>query len=83
MSKRIRYPVNDISHCVEQASRLTKRRQKKRRRDVSIFRAFASLAGDETIGFLAYAIWRGRSQLLSQIHTASIQQTAGAERGNQ
>jgi len=59
--------------CVEQADRLARRLRKNRRRDRAIYRAFTSLAGDETVGFLAFAIWRGRAQLLLKMHTASCQ----------
>ena len=78
MRGRNQYTVNDISLCIDQANRLAHRLQKKRGRDLSLCRAFTSLAGDETIGFLAYAIWRGRSQLLSAIHAAAAPSSAGA-----
>ena len=80
MRDRTHYPVNDISQCVEQAHSLARRLQTERRRDVSFCRAFTSLAGDETVGFLAYAIWRGRSELLSMIQTSAAQRKAGADR---
>jgi hypothetical protein len=74
------YPVNDIGQCVEQAHHLALRLKKKRRRDLSIRRAFTSLAGDETVGFLAYAIWRGRSDLLSMIQTQTSRRKARVDR---
>ena len=40
---------------------------------------FKHLAGDETIGILAFAIWRGRSQLLSHIQAASDNEEAEAD----
>jgi hypothetical protein len=79
MKRGSRYPVNDISQCVEQADRLARRLRKNRRRDRAIYRAFTSLAGDETVGFLAFAIWRGRAQLLSKMHTAPTHEQAGAD----
>jgi hypothetical protein len=80
MRGRTQYPVNDIGQCVEQAHSLAQRLQEKRHRDLSICRVFTSLAGDETIGFLAYAIWRGRSELLSMIQTTTARRKAGADR---
>jgi hypothetical protein len=80
MRGRSQYPVNDIGQCVEQAHSLARGLQHQRGRDLSIRQAFTSLAGDETVGFLAYAIWRGRSELLSLIQTASSQRKAGADR---
>ena len=80
MRGRNQYPVNDIGQCVEQAHNLARRLQKKRPRDLSFCRAFTSMAGDETVGFLAYAIWRGRSELLSMIQTTSFQGKAGVDR---
>ena len=66
-NKKHRYIVNDINQCLEQARALAK----PHRDNQSLQRAFTSLAGDETIGFLAYAIWRGRSRLLSSLRSKS------------
>ncbi len=79
MRTKTRHPVNDISQCVEQANRLARHMKDARQRDLSFHRAFSSLAGDKTIGLLAFAIWRGRSQLLSTIHSAAAHQVAEAD----
>ena len=79
MRTKTRHPVNDIGQCVEQANRLARRMKDTHQRDLSLYRAFSSLAGDETTGLLAFAIWRGRSQLLSIIHSAAAHQVAEAD----
>jgi len=56
-------PVNDIEHCLAQARYLNIRHP--------LRRVFSSMAGNETTGLVAYAIWRGRSQLLSTLYRAS------------
>ena len=71
--------VNDIGQCVEQAHQLALRIQKRRSRDLSLCRAFTSLAGDEAIGALAYAIWRGRSRLLSTVYMAAADEVDEAD----
>lgn len=55
--------VNDIEHCVAQAHLLAQHIHQPQRQEHALARAFTSLAGDETTGLLALAIWRGRSQL--------------------
>src|SRR5215207_3292864 len=69
--------VNDIGQCVAQAKRLNTRDP--------LRRVFCQLAGDETTGLLAYAIWRGRSQLISTLQSASDykQSEANASRASQ
>jgi hypothetical protein len=61
--KQTRSLVNDIGQCVAQAKHLNIRHPYKR--------IFCKLAGDETTGLIAYAIWRGRSQLISTLNRAS------------
>ena len=63
MKRKNKLPVNDIEHCLRQARHLNIRHP--------IRRIFSQLAGDETTGLVAYAIWRGRSQLLSSLNRAS------------
>ena len=41
--------------------------------------AFIHLAGDDTVGILAFAIWKGRSGLLSHIQAASDNEEAEAD----
>ena len=69
--------VNDIGQCVAQAKDLNIRHPFRR--------VFSRLAGDETTGLIAYAIWRGRSQLISNIQSASDykQSEANASRVSQ
>ncbi|HEY59986.1 MAG TPA: hypothetical protein G4N92_04790 [Anaerolineae bacterium] len=71
-NKKLRFIVNDINQCLEQAQSLAKHSHGLHWSDQSLQRAFTSLAGDETIGFLAYAIWRGRSRLLSSMRSNSL-----------
>ena len=61
--RKVKVPVNDISQCLAQARHLNTRHP--------IRRVFSYLAGDDTTGLVAYAIWRGRSQLLSTLNRAS------------
>ena len=70
-------PVNDIGQCVAEAKKLDIRHP--------LRRAFSRLAGDETTGLIAYAIWRGRSQLISNLQSASDykQSEAYASRASQ
>jgi len=65
MKKQNSLPVNNIDHCLEQAQHLNIRHP--------LCRAFGYMAGDETTGLIAYAIWCGRSQLLSTLIRASDQ----------
>ena len=73
----LQVPVNDIGQCVQQAKELDIRHP--------LRRVFSRLAGDETTGLLAYAIWRGRSQLISNLQSASDdkQSEANAFRASQ
>jgi len=63
------YPVNDFNQCIEQARKLAQANQIKHPKYCSLHRIFVSLTGDEEIGWLAFAIWKGRSDLLSLIRT--------------
>ena len=54
MKRLNRLPVNDIEHCLSQAQHLNIRHP--------LRRIFSDMAGDETTGLIAYAIWRERSQ---------------------
>lgn len=63
--------VNDINKCVQQAQFIANRINKPHHSDRSLCQAFVSLAGDEITGFLAYAIWRGRSPLVSILQKTS------------
>ncbi|MCP4288864.1 MAG: hypothetical protein GY792_31320 [Gammaproteobacteria bacterium] len=58
-------PINDISLCVQQAHKLSQRLKDAGRRDQALYQAFISLAGNQTIGFMAFVIWRERTRLLS------------------
>ena len=53
--------VCDVVDCVKQAHDLARRMANIRRQDQGLRRAFASLAGDETVGLVAYIIWRSQS----------------------
>jgi hypothetical protein len=65
--------VNDINQCLAQAHLLAKRMSQPQRKEHSLAHVFTTLAGDETTGLLAFAIWRGRSRLISSLrNTASI-----------
>ena len=65
-------PINDISHCIQQAQSL----QSIPESDKRFYQAFTHLAGDRTTGFLAYAIWRGRSNMLSLFRILPIDRPA-------
>lgn len=65
------YPINEISQCIRQAQALANRIQDIRHNDKPLCRAFISLAGDQVTGFLAFAIWRGRLNMVSFIQYAS------------
>lgn len=67
MNKRNRLPVNNIDYCLQQAQVISERLHNPQLKDGSICRVFGSLARDTTTGLLAYAIWRGRSDLLSYL----------------
>lgn len=59
-------PINDFWQCLQDAQyladQLSDTRQNKR-----VYRAFTSLAGDKTIGFMAYVIWKGRGRWISSL----------------
>jgi len=71
MKNHNQYFVNDIRRCVEQAYLLANNNQNIRQKERSLYRAFVSLAGDESIGLLAFTIWRSRSQLLTNLRDTS------------
>src|SRR5215217_5329626 len=77
IQRQARPLVNDIGQCVAQAKHLNTRDP--------LRRVFCQLAGDETTGLIAYAIWRGRSQLISTLLSASDykQSEANASRASQ
>ena len=58
--------INDIWHCLQDAQSLADQLSKKHQGD-RVYRAFTSLAGDKTVGFLAYVIWKGRGRWLSSL----------------
>ena len=60
------YHINDIWHCLQDAQSLANQLSTKHTGECA-YRAFASLAGDQTVGFLAYVIWKGRGQGLSSL----------------
>ena len=77
--RNMKTPINDIYHCIQQA-RSMKRIDD---RDKKISQAFTFLAGDREVGFLAFAIWRGRSNMLTYINDLKhrgpeVQNTPGA-----
>lgn len=65
MNARNRLPINNIDQCLQQAQVISKRLHDPQLKDGSLCQVFGSLAGDASIGLLAYAIWRGRSELIS------------------
>jgi hypothetical protein len=65
--RRTQQLVNDIWDCLEDAQMLADQFNRFHCNDKRIFRAFASLARDESVGFLAYVIWKGRGQGLSSL----------------
>jgi hypothetical protein len=67
MNRVCRPAINDINRCLEDAHSLARQITHTRRSDRSLYSAFASLAGNEQVGFLAYVIWRSRSQLYSNL----------------
>jgi hypothetical protein len=60
------HSINDIWHCLQDAKSLANQLSTKHTGDRA-YRAFTSLAGDQTVGFLAYVIWKGRGQGLSSL----------------
>jgi len=65
-------PINDFNICIEQARSL----QRLNENDKNFLQVFSQLAGDSSTGFLAYAIWRGRSDMLSLFRMLSIDRQA-------
>lgn len=65
--------INDIEHCLAQAHLLTDPHTRH-----PLCQIFKSLAGDETTGLVAYAIWRGRSRILSLLNRAPDYLQSGA-----
>jgi len=65
---RNRLPVNNIDHCLQQAQVISRRLDNPHLKDGHLCRVFSVLAGNATTGLLAYAIWRGRSELFSHLH---------------
>jgi hypothetical protein len=61
--------VNDIWQCLEDAQALSEQFSHDIDKDGRVFKVFISLAGDHTIGFLAFVIWKGRNSWLSSLRT--------------
>jgi DNA-binding GntR family transcriptional regulator len=59
--------INDIRQCVDDAQAIASQTEHWSGTEHRLHHAFISLAGDAAVGFLAYAIWRSRSQLLSSL----------------
>jgi hypothetical protein len=59
--------VNDIWHCLEDAQVLANQFGKTRCNEKRIYHAFTSLAQDESVGFLAFVIWKSRGRWLSSL----------------
>ena len=72
--------VNDINQCLAQAHLLAKQMNQPQRKEHSLAQVFTSLAGDETAGLLAFAIWRGRSRLISSLRNRTSIRYDGATR---
>ena len=66
------FPINDFKTCVQQAQSL----QRIQESDKKFLQVFSHLAGDWNTGFLAYAIWRGRSNMLHLFRMLSIDRPA-------
>jgi len=71
-------PINDICQCLHQAQHIAKRIKQPRQKEQSYIHIFRSLAGDELVGLMAFAIWRGRSQIQTCDEMAPVGGTAGA-----
>ena len=65
-------PINDFNTCIQKARSL----QRLQESDKNFLMVFSNLAGDRATGFLAYAIWRGRSDMLSLSRMLSIDRQA-------
>ena len=59
--------INDIWHCLQDARVLSEQFTHTRCREGRVYQAFTSLAGDKTVGFLAYVIWKSRGRWLSSL----------------
>lgn len=81
MKNKRQLPINCIEDCLLQANLLNRKIDTEPR----LYKIFKHLAGDDTTGLMAYAIWRGRSQLLSTLNCASgyKQSEANASRVSQ
>ena len=62
--------VNEINQCLKYAHFSTKQIENNARGELKLIDVFNNLARDETVGFLAYVIWRNRSKLLSGLRNA-------------
>ena len=65
--RKSKQSVNDIWHCLEDAQVLADQFKKTCPNEKRIFHAFSSLAQDESVGFLAFVIWKGRGRWLSSL----------------
>ena len=75
----MKVPINDINHCIQQARSM----QRIKENDEKLCQIFNYLAGDRAVGFLAFAIWRGRSNMLTYMNDykhrgPEVQNTPGA-----
>ena len=59
--------INDIQHCLSDAKVLSNQFTHTQYRGGRVYQIFTSLAGDKTIGFLAYVIWKSRGRWLSSL----------------
>lgn len=59
--------INDIWVCLLDAKALSRQFTHTRYRERRVYQVFTSLAGDKTIGFLAYVIWKSRGRWLSSL----------------
>ena len=73
MQRNSRMMINDIEDCLAQAHLLTQQNTRQ-----PLYKVFKCLAGDETTGLVAYAIWRGRSQIISILNSAPDYLQSGA-----
>ena len=72
MSTKNRLPVNNIDSCLQQAQVISRKLDDPQQKDGHLCHVFSLLAGNATTGLLAYAIWRGRSELFSHLASISI-----------
>lgn len=79
-NRRIKYPVNDVNQCIVRARNLVKVNHTKYSKNSSLHRIFVTLTGDEEIGWIAFAIWKGRSDLLSLFRSGYRNQSPRVER---